>query len=925
MEEHVGACPGCQQLLQRLVGTLPGPMSPLTEPQGGAADEEPPALPGYALAGRIDVGGMGVVWRARDLEFGRPLAVKVMKASACDNPRSVRRFLAEARITGQLAHPSVVPVHAMGRLPDGRPYYTMKLVEGQTLAALLSGRPGPASRQAEMVRVFAQVCQAVAYAHARGVVHRDLKPSNVMVGAFGEVQVMDWGLAKVLAGDDGAEDGPSSSHGVAEKPSGRAGRRAGEPDSDTEPGAVIGTLPYMPPEQARGEAEGADPRCDVFGLGAILCEILTGEPPYRGASRDLLYRQATEGDLGDALARLDGCGADAELVRLAKACLSAGPARRPAAAAEVAEAVAAYQAGVQERLRRAELERAAAAVRAAEERKRRRLTAALAAALAGLLALGGGGGLWLRHQQDVLERQQEAQRQDEVRQEQAVEEALGQTRSLQEQARWPEARAVLTQASSRLARSRREDLRRRLGQAESELALVERLDAIRLNRVTLIGGRADFEATARAYAAAFAGEGVPGPDEALPAVASRIRGSAVREPLVTALDDWALVTADDALRARLLRLAREADPHPWRDRVRDPDAWLDRGTLEELAAAPAGAQPPQVLAGLAARLRRAGGDPVPVLRAAQRLHPDDFWINYYLGWALTARSSPADAAEAVGYFRAALVRRPRSAVVQNELGRALHGKGDLDGALDAYRRGIDLDPTAAHLHVNLGNALKRKGKLDDAAAAYREAIDLAPDLALAHYNLGVVLTEKKAPGAIDAFRRALVADPRLVQAYNNLGNALRDGGDRDGAVEVFRRGVCVAPDHKTTLVNLGEALREKGDVAGALTVLRHAVAVHPNFSDAHHNLGNALRDAGDVPGAVAGFRRAVVLDADHAEAHFNLGLLLWEQGQFAEALPYLKRGHQLGSRQPGWRADSAQWVERCEREVALRRPSKEEP
>src|SRR5262249_23106137 len=127
------------------------------------------------------------------------LAVKVIKSGLCDHPPAVRRFLAEARITGQLAHPSVVPVHAMGRLADGRLYYTMKLVEGETLAALLRRRPGPASRQTEMERVFAQVCQAVAYAHARGVIHRDLKPANVMVGAFGEVQVMDWGLAKVLS------------------------------------------------------------------------------------------------------------------------------------------------------------------------------------------------------------------------------------------------------------------------------------------------------------------------------------------------------------------------------------------------------------------------------------------------------------------------------------------------------------------------------------------------------------------------------------------------------------------------------------------------------------------------------------------------------------------------------------------------------
>src|SRR5262249_20094153 len=207
VEEHVGDCPGCQQVLQRLVGSLPGPAGPLPGSQGRAADEEPPALPGYEPLGRIEGGGMGVVWRVRDLEFQRTLAVKVMKSGACDNPNAVRRFLAEARITGQLAHPSLVPVHAQGRLPDGRPYYTMKLVEGETLAVLLQARPDPTFRQIEMLRVFAQVCQAVAYAHTRGVIHRDLTPANVMVGAFGEVQVVDWGLAKELSDNGRTEDG----------------------------------------------------------------------------------------------------------------------------------------------------------------------------------------------------------------------------------------------------------------------------------------------------------------------------------------------------------------------------------------------------------------------------------------------------------------------------------------------------------------------------------------------------------------------------------------------------------------------------------------------------------------------------------------------------------------------------------------------
>src|SRR5262249_30014892 len=156
---------------------------------------------------------------------------------------------------------------------------TMKLVEGRTLAALLKERADPTRDLPHFLTIFQQVCQAVAYAHKQGVIHRDLKPANVMVGAFGEVQVMDWGLAKAL--DRGRGRPAAESEGMAAA-DGQAGS-GGDPRLMTQAGAVLGTYAYMAPEQARGEVEGLDERCDVFGLGAILCEILTGRPPFTGA------------------------------------------------------------------------------------------------------------------------------------------------------------------------------------------------------------------------------------------------------------------------------------------------------------------------------------------------------------------------------------------------------------------------------------------------------------------------------------------------------------------------------------------------------------------------------------------------------------------------------------------------------------------
>ncbi len=171
----------------------------------------------------------------------------------------------------------------------------------------------------------------MAYAHARGVIHRDLKPSNVMLGTFGEVQVMDWGLAKVLP-RGGVVDDATAGRRVAHETV-IATARSGGSDADlSRTGSVLGTPAYMAPEQARGEVDRLDERCDVFALGSILCEVLTGQPAFVGRSSGEIQRKAARGDLADAFARLDACGADAELLALAKDCLAprAGgpPARR---------------------------------------------------------------------------------------------------------------------------------------------------------------------------------------------------------------------------------------------------------------------------------------------------------------------------------------------------------------------------------------------------------------------------------------------------------------------------------------------------------------------------------------------------------------------------------------------------------------------
>ena len=232
-------------------------------------------------------------------------------------------------------------MHDLGSLPDGRPFLAMKLIDGRTLESLLRDRSDPAADRGRFLAVFEAVCQAVAYAHARHVIHRDLKPSNVMVGAFGEVQLMDWGLAKVLLE---APARPPAAPADSDSALATEISQARDADSSvTQAGSVLGTPAYMAPEQALGAIDQVDERSDVFGLGAILAVILTGEPPFVGDTTDETRILAAGGKVDDCFVRLDACAAEPVLIALCKRCLSPERNDRPADGGAVAAAVAALR------------------------------------------------------------------------------------------------------------------------------------------------------------------------------------------------------------------------------------------------------------------------------------------------------------------------------------------------------------------------------------------------------------------------------------------------------------------------------------------------------------------------------------------------------------------------------------------------------
>ncbi len=816
----------------------------------------PPALPGpsgqpsrYQLIGELARGGMGAILQGRDPDLGRDLVLKVIREEHRDQPELVCRFVEEAQIAGQLQHPGIVPVYELGRLPDGRLFIAMKLVRGRTLAALLETRWSPDEDRMRFLSIFEQVCQTMAYAHARGVIHRDLKPSNVMVGSFGEVQVMDWGLAKVLEPGEAAKPGPA----FAPKDDSAAVRtlRTGSV-MESRTGSVLGTPSYMAPEQARGAMDTLDERADVFSLGSILCEILTGRPAFAGESGVEVYRKAERADLADAQARLDACGADPELVALARSCLSAAPKHRPRDAGMVVAGLTAYLQGVERRLREAELAHARAEARAVGERRRRFLASALAVTVLGTTLIGAAGWAWLDH---------DRRNRDGVRGA-AVDAALAYASRKREQARasgrdpvpWVEATEAARRAESLLAGGdarpeERERVRAFLAglvrereaadAVEKDRRIVERLAAI-LND---FGVHSDHAKADAEYASAFREYGVD-LDRLEPGEAGKVlAASPAAADLASALDQWASLRRGRALHnasgaERLDATARLADPDPWRNRLRDTlgrregDPARRLESLEKLAAtADVERLPVASTTRLATSLAFLGRreKAIQLLRRSQTAHRNDFWVNADLGRELIASGRPD---EAVRFFAVATGVRPTSGIALSGLGRSLLLGGQQAEAAEVFRELIRLRPDDALARVALGSALLALGEPHEAAAEFGEATRMRAEDWMVRDQIALAYSDRGDwSSAVEEQAEAVRRFPTSAVAHKALAHALQSAGRIDEAIAEFREAVRIDPLFSSAYLFLGRAMIETGDYQAAIDALAR-VAPGPPSMDA---------------------------------------------------------------------------------------------
>jgi tetratricopeptide (TPR) repeat protein/tRNA A-37 threonylcarbamoyl transferase component Bud32 len=894
---HVDACPSCLAAAEELrptdvvVTTLRRGSAPAAPPPGDRQGR-------YAPLWLHAAGGLGEVHVAEDTELRRKVALKRIRPARADDPDSRRRFLREAEITARLEHPGIVPVHGLVWDAQGGPRYAMRFVEGESLHHAIrefhaadGADRDPGERRLALRGLlgrFVAVCQTVAYAHSKGVVHRDLKPANVMLGRYGETLVVDWGLAREMRGAD-RETGNADTETADDASS------PPHSDDETGPGQVVGTPAFMSPEQAAGRHAEVGPASDVYLLGGTLYTILTGRPPREGGAAV----GARTGQDKVAAPRQVNRSVPAALEAVCLKAMAEQPHNRYASASELGAEVERWLAGEPVR---AYPERWP--TRAARWARRHRVAVGgLAAGLLVAAVLGGGGAVWLAR--EAADRRAERTRL-EAKDHEAVARAMAELPELVRAWRFREAEGLLNQTAIGLSEFAPAEERARLADALTDARLARQLDAIRLSRGVVVasliltipaglprqdtirlGGEVHVEGKINAavvpeYRAAFEQHGLD--TDEVDAVGRRVAASPIREVLVAALDDWAASESDAGRRDRLTRIAKAADPDPWRDQFRDALARRDRDALRQLAAqADAARLSPTALVALGLSLGPKTPEAADVFSRAQARYPADYWLNF---WLVPARQQNGglSPAEALRYYQACLVARPDAAPAHNNLGVALYQAKYHAQAEAAYRRAIELDPTLADPHINLGNALRVQNKVVEAEAEYLRASALDSKFALPHFNLGnSLIARADLAGAATAFRRAIELDPNFAGAYSNLGTALGLQGDLDGAIAAFRRAIELDPNFADTHFNLGTTLLHRGDWAGAEAKFRDVIEIDPKHVSAHTNLGFALFRQGNRAGAEKASRRAIELDPKETTAHVNLGNLLDERRDHAGA------------------------------------------
>jgi tetratricopeptide (TPR) repeat protein len=553
----------------------------------------------------------------------------------------------------------------------------------------------------------------------------------------------------------------------------------------------------------------------------------------------------------------------------------------------VADAMTAYLAGVQEKLRATELARVEAQARAAEERRKRRWQLGVAASALALVLLGGGGLAWW---QARVARADGLIAQAEALCAQAEKDPRGESAA---------ARAAADRAAEAIRGLPAAQRRRRLADLEGRLADLAKVRKLVLDLESALASgleHLDNRRVDRDYADAFRTYGLD-PETTAPAAfgaALQKYGAAIE--IAGGLDQWAIIRRYLAQEKtpgtwqRLLDAARAVDPDPWRDDVRARFDTREPAELRRLAQSADEQGQPSDSRMLLARLFAADGMrdlSAEVLRTAWRRDSGNYAIAYHLGYSShdAKKGLFERPEEAIRFFSVAVGIRPGSTPARTALGRALDQQGKPEEALAEFREAVRIQPDDPNAHVHLGAYLKLRGRVVEAAAALREAIRLKPEDDMAHFGHGLCLfAQGKVNEAAAAYREALRLRPDKPLFHEGLGDVLLQQGKPEEALAEFREAVRIDPGLLSGKLNLANALHEQGRSDEALAEYHKALGLRPDNVDAHVGLGRILKDQGKLEESAAEYREAIRLRPDSATAHAGLGGVLRTQGRSAEAL-----------------------------------------